>query len=428
MDRSGTKKGLISIPNFLLSKSRVKRLARKEMDDMRFWFTEEQNKFRREVHDFLKAEIKTGAFAAKGGGLVGEGHNQEFSKKMSQKGWIGMTWPKEYGGQGRAYVDKLILNEEIIRVQAPVAYHFLADRQIGPSIIHFGSEWQKEYFLPRFVKAENNMRFCLLFSEPNAGSDLVSVETSATKDGDSYIIRGGKVWTSGGHLSDYGWLLARTCFDPKVPRAESCSQFILDMRLPGVTVRPIINMAGRHAFNEVIFNDVRVENRFMVGKENEAFKQIMAQMDYERSGIERLMQNYSIYEKLIDHVKKMEKKKGGEAFYSWVRDSVAQLETEFHIGRLMVYYTAWTIDQGRKPSKEAAMAKAYCNQYEQRLNDLATRILGPSSLLRWETPWAAFDGELAESYLISPSYTLQGGSVEVLKNIVAQRGLNLPRK
>ena len=140
---------------------------------MRFWFTEEQNKFRQEVQDFLQAEIQAKTFVAKSGGLA-EGNNQEFSRKMSRKGWIGMTWPKEYGGQGRTYVDKVILNEEIFKVQAPVAYHFLADRQIGPSIIHFGSDWQKEYFLPRFVKAEDNMRFCLLFSEPNAGLDFVS--------------------------------------------------------------------------------------------------------------------------------------------------------------------------------------------------------------------------------------------------------------
>ncbi len=394
---------------------------------MRFTFTEEQNKLRQEVRDFLKAELKAGTFVTKTGGLS-EGSSQEFSKKMAARGWIGMTWPKQYGGQGRTYVEKTILNEELVRVLAPVGYHFLADRQIGPSIIHFGSEWQKEYFLPRFVRADDDIRFCLLFSEPNAGSDLANVGTTATEDGDAYIIRGQKVWTSGGHLADYGWLLARTCFDAKVPRHEACSQFILDMRLPGVTVRPIINMAGKHAFNEIFFDNVRVDKKFMVGKENEAFKQIMAQMDYERSGIERLMQNHPIYEKLLAHARTMDRKKVGEGYYSWVRDSLAQLEIEFNIGRLLVYYTAWTIDQGKKPSKEAAQAKAFCNQYEQRLNDVATRILGPSSLLREGNPWAAFDGDLATCYLWSPSYTLQGGSVEVLKNIVAQRGLDLPRR
>ena len=375
---------------------------------MRFTFTEEQNRFREEVREFLQSELKAGTFKAKSGGLA-EGHSPEFSKKMAQRGWIGMTWPKQYGGQGRTYVDKVILNEEIFQVQAPVAYHFLADRQIGPSIIHFGSEWQKEYFLPRFVRAEENLRFSLLFSEPNAGSDLVNVATSATKDGDSYVIKGQKVWTSGGIRrstdgSSPGPVSTRRC--PATSPAPSSSSTCASP----VTVRPIINIAGRHTFNEVFFDDVRVEKRFMVGKENEAFKQLMAQMDYERSGIERLLQNYPIYERLIAHVKQMDKKKAGEAFYAWVRDSVAQLETEFQVGRLLVYYTAWTIDQGRKPTKEAAMAKAYCNQYEQRLNDSASRILGPSSLLREGLPWAAFDGELAECYLWSPSYTLQGGA------------------
>jgi len=393
---------------------------------MRFTFTEEQKRFRQEVRDFLQAEIKAGTFVPRSAGLA-EVMNHKFSEKMAQRGWIGFTWPKQFGGQGRTYVDKLILSEELFRVEAPIGYHFFPDRQVGPAIIHFGSEWQKEFFLPRFIQAEAGMVFCILLSEPNAGSDLANVSTAATKDGDSYIIRGQKVWTSGAHQANYGWLLARTCFDPKVPRHESCSQFIIDMRLPGTTVRPIINMAGVHTFNEVFLDDVRVEKRFIVGRENEAFRQIMDQMDYERLGIERLMQNYPVYEQLMAYARKMDKRKTGGAFHAWVRDSLAQLDIEFNVGRLLVYYTAWTIDQGRKPSKEAALAKVHCNLYEQRLNDLATRILGPSSLLR-EGPWAAFGGELADSYLWSPSYTIQGGSVEILKNIVAQRGLNMPRK
>jgi len=160
---------------------------------MRFWFTEEQEKFRQEIRGFLQAELKAGSFVTKTGGSAEVG-SQELSRKMAQRGWIGMTWPKQYGGQGRPYVDRMILNEEVFKVQAPMAYHFFVDRQVGPSIIHFGSEWQKEYFLPRFVRADDNMRFCLLFSEPNAGSDMVNVSTSATKDGDSFIIRGQKVW------------------------------------------------------------------------------------------------------------------------------------------------------------------------------------------------------------------------------------------
>jgi 3-oxocholest-4-en-26-oyl-CoA dehydrogenase alpha subunit len=397
------------------------------MGKMRFTFTEEQNKFRQEICNFLQAEIKAGSFVVKGGGL-GERLDQEFSKKMARKGWLGMTWPTKYGGQGRSYVEKAILIEELFKVQAPVAYHFLADRQIGPSIIHFGSEWQKEYFLPRIVRADDNVKFCLLFSEPNAGSDLVNVSTTAAKEGDFYILRGQKVWTSGGHEADYGWLLARTNKDDKIPRHQACSQFIVDMKAPGVTVRPIINMAGYHTFNEVFLDEVKIEDKFMVGQENEAFKQLMAQMDYERAGMERLVQNYPVYENLLKHVKDLRKAYKDSHLYNWVIDSVAQIEVEFNVGRLLCYYTAWSIDMGRKPTSEAALTKAFCNEYEQHLNDLATRVLGPASQIREGSPWALYNGEVADSYLWSPSYTLQGGSVEILKNIVALRRLELPRK
>ena len=394
---------------------------------MRFHFTEEQEAFRREVRDFLREERDAGTFATDVGELVGR-PSLEFSRKLAKRGWIGMTWPRQYGGQGRSYVDKMILNEELMKVQAPIGYHFAADRQVGPALMIFGAEWQKEFFLPRIIRAEEHMKFCLLFSEPGAGSDLVAVSTRAEKDGDHYVINGQKVWTSGGHEADYGWMLARTNLDSSVPKHQGCSEFIIDMKTPGITVRPVINMAGEHSFNEVFFDGVRIDRKYLVGKENAGFQQIMAQMDYERAGIERLLQNYAVYERLIGHVRKMDKGGGDQGFYYWVRDQVAQLEIEFNVGRLLCYQTAWIIDQGRKPSSEAALTKAFCTQYEQRLNDLATRILGPLSQIKKGGPWSAFDGLPARGYLWGPSYTLQGGSVEVLKNILAQRGLGLPRR
>lgn len=395
---------------------------------MNFTFTKEQEKFRKEVREFLRGELLDKGYKARCGGLIENG-DPEFSKKMSAKGYIGMTWPKKYGGQGRTYVEKAILMEEMMRVQAPLKHHFGADRQIGPAIIAFGSEWQKEHFLPRFTRCEEGIRFCLLFSEPNAGSDLMNVQTTATKDGDDYIIRGQKVWSSGGHLADYGWLLAVTNPDTSIAKHLRCSEFILDMKLPGITVRPIINIAGAHSFNEVFFDDVRVSSKFRVGEDGAGFKQIMAQMDYERAGFERLMQNFPILEQAKEMVKKMATDGTEREFYFWAKDQVAQLEIEFNIGRLLCYYTAWTIDQGRQPTGEAATAKAYCTQFEQRLNDVASRILGPTSIIRGEdNPWAALEGEMATCLLWQPSYTLQGGSVEILKNIIATRKLKMPRK
>ncbi len=395
---------------------------------MRFTFTDDQNRFRSEVQDFLAGELDAGTFSVHSASLVGE-PSQAFSKKMADRGWIGLTWPKKYGGQGRTYVDKLILMEELIKVQAPIGYHFAADRQVGPALMEFGSDWQKDYFIPRIIKAEDSINFCLLFSEPNAGSDLVAVGTKAEKEGDYYIVNGQKVWTSGAHLAAYGWLLARTSFDQKIPPHASCSEFILDMSTPGVTVKPIKNMVGVHSFNEVFLDDVKIHKKYLVGQEGAGFKQIMAQVDYERAGIERLMQNYPVYERFLKYVKELDAETIGREFYSWVKDRVAQLEIEFNVGRLLCYYTAWLIDQGKPPSSQAAMTKAYCTQFEQRVNDLAMSVLGPVSTVLQDSKRkpTAFIEDLAESYLWGPSYTLQGGSVEILKNIVALRGLRLPR-
>ncbi len=393
---------------------------------MRFTFTKKQDELRQEVHDFLKKELDRGTFKVTSNSLVAEG-SRDFSLKMARKGWIGLAWPKEFWGQGRSFVDKMILNEECFKVQAPLNYHFLADRQVGPVLMQFGEDWQKEYFLPRIAQADEGMEFCLLFSEPNAGSDLASVSTSAVKDGDYYVINGQKVWTSSGHTAAYGWMLAKTNFDPTVPKHRSCSEFIIDMKTPGITVRPIINMAGAHNFNEIFFEDVRIEKKYLVGKENNGFNQIMAQMDYERAGMERLLQNYPIYRELMEYGRAMKKTARDKSFYSWVRDQLAQLEIEFNVGRLLCYYTAWMVDQGQKPSSQAALTKAFCTQYEQRLNDIATKLLGPVSQIKQGVQWSPFEVDLANCYNWGPSYTLQGGSTEVLKNIIAQRGLNLPR-
>lgn len=396
---------------------------------MRFTFTKEQEEFRREVIDFLQAEKEAGTFETRCGDIAGE-CNQSFSRKMAEKGWLGLTWPREYGGQGRSYVEKILMNEELFKYRAPIGYHFLAERQVGPALIKFGSDWQKAFFLPRIIRAEDKSSFCLLFSEPNAGSDLAAVATKAEKDGDDYIINGQKVWTSLGHNSACGWVLARTNPDPSVPGHLACSEFIVDMEEPGITIRPLINIVGVHSFNEVFFDNVRVPKKYLVGQENAGFKQIMAQMDYERAGIERLTQNYMIYEQLQAYVRKMDKSESRAALYRHMRDAMAQLEIEYQAGRLLCYYTGWCLDQGKNVSSHAALTKAFCTQFEQRLNDVAMQILGPLSQIRKREQGVEypFIVDLADSYLWQVSYTLQGGSVEVLKNIVAQRGLGLPRK
>jgi len=389
---------------------------------MNFEFTPEQICFRQEIQNFLEVELNQGSFEPKPNAWI-DGFSQKFSKKISERGWIGLTWPKEFGGQGRSYMDRLILVEEFVKAQAPIAFHFLADRQVGPALIRFGNEELKKGFLAKIINAE--ISFCLCFSEPDAGSDLASVRTTAVDQGEYFLVNGQKVWTSNGHLAHFGWLLAKTNFDKKIPKHKTLSEFILDMRNPGMTVQPLMNMAGAHSFNEVFLDDVHIPKNYLVGNRDKGFDQIMEQMVYERAGIERLMQNYQVKECLIEYVKTA--KRNGRYLMEdpIVRNAIGTLEIEFHIGKLLCYNVAWTIDQGKIPNYEASVCKVFCTQYEQRVNDVATRIMGRYGQLMPGSKWAPYHGMVAESYLSSPSYTLQGGTVEILKNIIALRGLKL---
>ncbi|KAF0123162.1 MAG: acyl-CoA dehydrogenase domain-containing protein [bacterium] len=388
---------------------------------MDFSFTKEQERLRQEVRDFLETKVRDGEFQVKSNGWV-ESHSQKFSKDMSRRGWIGMTWPKEYGGHDRSYIDRAIVMEEMLTYQAPIGFHFLADRQVGPAIIHFGNDEQKKTYLPKIINADISIAIGL--SEPNAGSDLVSVKTTAVEQGDFYVINGQKVWTTGGHRVDYIWLLVRT--DLNAPKHKALSEFIVDMKTPGITVRPIINMAGVHSFNEIFFEDVKVPKENLVGPKNRGFYQLMAQVDYERAGLERLMQNYPLFKNLVEYVKK-EKRNGNPLSKDpFIRNKLAELEVEYQVGRLFCYQVAWTLSQGRIPNYEAALCKAFCTQFEQRLSDAATSVLGLYGQLMPGSKYAPMDGDAADSYLWSVSYTIQGGTLEVLKNIVATRGLGLP--
>jgi len=333
---------------------------------MDFGFTEEQERFRRDVRQFLKEEFAEGTLEIRSNYFI-ENSSPEFSRKLASKGWLGLTWPKKYGGAGRSYIDRTILMEELMRYQAPLMYHFFGERQMGPSLIHFGTEEQKSEFLPKIINAE--ISFCLGMSEPGAGSDVAAVKTSAREEGDFYVINGQKTWTTHAHNADYIWLLALT--DPEAPKYKNLSEFIIDKGSPGVEVRPLYNMIGVHSFNEVYFDDVKIHKKYLVGEKNKGFYQMLAQVDYERAGIERLMQNYPLFENLKTHVRNI-----ASSSDSLVKDRLAQLEIEFQVGRLLVYHVAWSIDQGKVPNYEAAVSKTFCTLFEQRLGNLTTEMLG----------------------------------------------------
>jgi len=388
---------------------------------MDFKFTEEQEKFRLEVRDFLEGEIKQGLWEPVCDCWI-MGYDPEFSKRVGAKGWIGLTWPKEHGGQGRSHTDRLVLTEEMLRYGAPAACHWFADRQVGGSLLAYGTDEQKSEILPKIIKGE--VYVGLGMSEPEAGSDLASLQTRAVEDGDYYVIDGQKVWTSGGSHINWLYMIART--DPEAPKARGISEFFFPADLPGVTINPIIDITGDAHFNEVFFDGVRVHKSCLMGEKNKGFYQILHQLDFERSGMERLMGNYVLFNAILKYVKETEKDGNPLSKDPIIRNKLAQLRVEFEIGRLLIYRVALVMEEGRAPNVEAAMAKTYATQFEQRLASAAIEILGLYGQLHTESKWAPIGGLAYYSYLSSKGYSLQAGTTEILKNVLAARGLGLP--
>jgi alkylation response protein AidB-like acyl-CoA dehydrogenase len=382
---------------------------------MDFRFTAEQEAFRQEIRTFLRAALPEPPEIPEDAWIIG--FDRAFSKKLAARGWIGLTWPREYGGQGKSYLDRLILTEELLRHGAPVAAHWLGDRQMGPSILRYGTPEQKAKFLPGIISGD--IVFCIGMSEPGAGSDLAGLQTKAVDDGDAYVLSGQKIWTSFAHLADYCYLVART--NPDVPKHKGISEFLVDMRTPGITIKPIVDMTGAHHFNEVFFDQVRIPKDCLVGEKDRGWYQIASQLDYERSGIERLMSNYPIMEAITRYVQET-----GQIRRELVRHRLAQLHIEFTMGRFLVYRVAWLLTQGVVPNAEAAAAKAYCTEFEQRLAQAASELMGGYGQLLPDSHRARLHGRIARAYLYAPAYTIQGGTSTILRNIIATRGLGLP--
>lgn len=382
---------------------------------MDFGFTEEQNKLRQEVRSFLQDEIKKGYWEPACDAWI-QDFDPEFTKRVAHRGWIGLTWPKEYGGQGRSYIDRLILTEEMLRYGAPAAYHWFADRQIGGSVVTYGTEEQKRELLPKIIAGEACIG--LGMSETEAGSDLASLQTRAVEDGDDYVLNGQKTWTSGGSFVNYFYLLART--DPEAPKHRGISEFIIPADVPGINRIPMIDITGTEAWNDVFFDGARVPKKCLIGEKNRGFLQALHQLDYERSGMERLMGNYPLFDAIIQFAKENELSQE-----PGIRGKLAQLQIEFEIGRLLIYRVALVMDEGRAPNREASMSKAYSTAFEQRLANIAMEILGPYGQLVGESKLAPIRGLAVHSYLGSKGYSLQAGTSEILKNILATRGLGL---
>mgnify|MGYP001090195319 CR=1 FL=1 len=396
---------------------------------MDFRFTEEEEAFRKEVREWLAKEIPP-RWIELDPWLWEETDeswslSREFQHKLGQKGWLAPAYPRKYGGLEMSHIKRLILGEEIAYSGAPFGVEAeISVNWVGPTILLYGTEEQKDKYVKGVAKGDTV--FCLGYSEPNAGSDLASLETRAVEDGDEYVINGDKIWTSFAHYADYCWLAART--DPDAPKHRGMSMFVVDMKAPGITVQPIINILNQHSFNEVFFDNVRIPKENLIGEKNKGWYQLMVALDFERSPIDLPTVIGRLIEELVQYCQ--ETKRNGEVLAKnpLIRNQLAQMAIENEVGRMMSYRLAWMYSANIHPSYEASMTLLFASELMRRLANVAMHILGPYGQLEMDSKWAVLKARVMRLCLNSLSIGVGGGSNEIQRTIIATRGLGLPRK
>ena len=392
---------------------------------MNFEFTAEQERFRQEVRTFLDTELPpdwVGYLGGTTGDHVVDSSDgwqifKDIARKLGNKGWLSLFWPKEYGGQSWPLVGYLVLVEEIARRGSP-GYNPIAVKMLAPTLIDYGSEEQKERHLKPIARGEEF--WCEGFSEPGAGSDLASLQTKAIKDGNHFIINGQKTWSTFANYSDWCCLLART--DPHSTRSRGLSFFLVDLTTPGVSVRPVRNLAGEPSFCEIFFEDAKIPKENIVGKENEGWPVAQALLGYERTSIEFVAMVQSMIEDVVKYLKATSKTASIPS-----RHLLAKLAIDAEIGRLINYQVAWRHDKGMATDWYAAMAKLYSTELFKRAASAAMQLLGVYGQLDKRERIAPGQGWIEHMYLVSFGATIAAGTSEIQKNIIALRHLGLPR-
>jgi len=362
---------------------------------------------RAEVREFIAGELAAGLWAPSSD--FGSHRSAAFSRRLGARGWIGMTWPKRYGGGERSMLERYVVTEELLAAGAPVGAHWIADRQSAPSLLRFGTEEQRLAFLPGIAKGE--IFFCIGMSEPDSGSDLASIRTRAVSAAGGYEVTGTKIWTSYAHESHFAITLVRTG-SAEADRHRGLSQLILDLKAPGITIRPIINLADDHDFNEVVLDRVFVPADRLVGREGEGWRQVTSELAFERSGPERFFSSFQVLVELI--------RRASPDPEPQIAEAVGRMTAHLRILRRMSLSIAARLEAGETPNLEAALVKDLGNAFERSVPEVG-RLLAPS--LRPDTN-DRFEEVLADTILHAPSWTLRGGTPEILRGIIA-RGLGL---
>jgi alkylation response protein AidB-like acyl-CoA dehydrogenase len=381
---------------------------------------------RSQVRGFLSAERTAGRFVPACDAWL-SGWDESFSRRLAERGWVGMTIPREYGGHGRSALERYVVVEELLAAGAPVAAHWISDRQVGPNLLRYGSEPLKRRYLPAI--AQGTCYFAIGLSEPDAGSDLASVRTTGTRADGGWTVSGTKIWTSGAHRAHALIALLRTGPPDGRQRHVGLSQLLIELEQPGVTIRPIISMTGEHHFNEVVFDGVFVPDGQVVGTIGEGWAQVTSELAYERSGPERLLSTFVLLDTLVGE---LAARSGSGSGDSGSGDSGAGAADAGAVGRVlsrlwacrqMSLAVAGALAAGEAPEIAAALVKDVGTRLEGEIIEVA-RMLTATLGVEPDPEGAGMAGLLAQAVLHAPGFTLRGGTNEILRGIVA-RGLGL---
>ena len=386
---------------------------------MDFAFTPEEDTFRSELRAFLAQALPDwwrGMFVDDERVMP---LTREICAELADRGWLTMAWPEEWGGRGASAWMQTVLREEMWAHEEPRGPQYMNLNYIGPLLMRFGTPDQRAQFLPRMARGE--VIFTQLFSEPDAGSDLASLRTRADDRGDHFVVNGQKIWSSYADApADWGLLLART--DPDAPKHAGISVFLLDMTTPGVTVRPIPTMAGPHEFNEVFLDDVAVPRAGLLGLQDQGWDVITTGLTFERTGIARYARAAAVLELGVAHANETGRSRDPE-----VRRLLADLAARIEAARLCSYRAISIQARGEVPTVEASIARMHNTVVEQLAGNVVMEVLGPAAQLRPTDPDAPLGGAATRHWLRNIPTTVAAGTLEVQKNIVAERGLGLPR-
>ena len=397
---------------------------------MDFTLTPEQQSFRDEVRDWLERNLpRSWVERLHGGSDIPRPDAYEFLRqwqgKLNEAGFVGLTWPKESGGRGLTFMEEMILQQEMALAKAPPVLNILAVGMAGPTIIAYGTDEQKKRYPPKMLSCEEI--WCQGYSEPNAGSDLAAVQTRAVKEGEYYVVNGQKVWTSLAHIADWMMLLART--DPDAPKHKGITYFLLDMKSPGVTVKPLKQITGDAEFNEVYFDNVRVHESQILGGVNNGWGVGLTTLMYERLAL-----GFGIQVRLriaLDGLVELARhtvKNGVPVTQDPVmRQKLAQMWIDTEVFKYTGARAITKLLKGELPGPEASTGKMMWVEGHQRLQELAMEIEGPFSQLTQGSPWAVAGGMWQHTFLRSRANSIEGGTTEIQRNIIGERVLGLPK-